>query len=88
MSWQDEWPTEPGMYWFYGWRSLFAVTNSLPNLFFVKVLGTSKPGSMVYIEGGSFLFKGEGGYGKWLRVEPPELPRLPKPLDSKKGGQI
>jgi len=81
-EWTTEWPTEPGLYWFYGWCFgeiiKFSTKNKPPELHYVSVRLTGMPPkqSPMYVTNGHFLYKQEGAEGKWLKVELPELPNL------------
>lgn len=77
--WQDEWPTEPGMWWLYGWRfKKFPLRKKeKPELFLVEVRKTQN--SLVAITMGHFLFKEEGAEGKWSKATLPPLPKGVKP---------
>ncbi len=72
-KWTDEWPTKPGMYWFYGYRSSFSKTyRKKPELFSVRVAKGAN--CVIYVADGQFLFKGEGAVGKFTPMVMPELP--------------
>lgn len=77
MEWTTEWPTEPGTYWFYGYR--YGYDGRLPNLNFVEIrsLQNSHGGwSLVGITRGAFMYKQEGHDGLWLPAELPPLPSV------------
>lgn len=73
--WTQEWPTEPGYYWFYGRR--FSTRNrcsDLPSeMSFVEVFMSAEE-SPVYICNGNFLYKREATKGWWTRAELPDPP--------------
>lgn len=69
--WQDEWPTEPGYYWFFGWESS---EDEKPKMHLAEVFRTSL--SAVHIVDGHFLYKEEGAKGKWMKATLPEPPNL------------
>lgn len=71
-DWSSEWPTEPGRYWFYGWRSTFAKNNSKPSLMMVNVRQVAN--SLMFITDGVFLYKGEGAEGVFCSAIAPSLP--------------
>ena len=71
--WQDEWPTESGMWWFYGY-TFKREGKENPNLHLVEVFRTSN--SLAYTTHGGFLYKEEGAIGKWQKVTLPELPKM------------
>lgn len=77
--WQDEWPKEKGLWWFYGWcfgkEGLLGKEREI-ELCLVKVSDSAVKGSMVYVTSGHFLYKGEGAIGKWQKALLPELPEL------------
>lgn len=76
--WQDEWPTKPGVWWFYGWcfgkRGLNK--DREPELCLVKVSGPLGSGGFAYVTNGHFLYKAEGAIGTWQEALLPELPKL------------
>lgn len=74
--WQDEWPTESGMWWLYGWcwhKPGIREKPEPPELHLVRVHKTQT--GVIYITGGHFLYKEEGAEGKWLRAKLPALPK-------------
>jgi len=68
LRWLNEWPTEPGQYWFYGKR----FRSSKHELCLVEVNKISN--GVCYTTHGHFLYKAEGCEGKWQKVILPELP--------------
>jgi hypothetical protein len=75
-SWSDEWPTEVGLYWFYGfpfgenakdWRK------KDKELYLVKLWNLAN--ELVYQTDGTFFYKQDGGTGKWQRAILPKLPK-------------
>jgi len=74
-EWSEEWPTEPGLYLFYGDRFKKA-DNPLfkPDFFLCKVRAASN--AMMYIAGDNFMYESQG-YGVFKPItEPvPEIPR-------------
>lgn len=77
--WQDEWPTEPGLWWFYGY--LYEKNRDKPELTVVNVrsAGAEDRRFLVYIVNGAFLYKNDTQAqtkGKWLKVTLPELPNI------------
>ena len=73
-EWAKEWPTEPGYYWFYGWRfKAWGGTRSRPpELHFVRARRTAN--SIALVTNGHFLYKAEGGEGLWMPARVPEPP--------------
>ena len=69
-QWLDEWPKEPGYYWFYGKR----FGKGEPKLCYVEVHRTSVKSVPSYVTHGHFMYKQEGCTGKWQKVVLPELP--------------
>lgn len=69
-KWSEEWPTEPGYYWFYGWRNIaYKEGNWKPTL------------RMVYCNGTKFNHSTKGQMdgqeiGLWTPAFPPEAPDL------------
>ena len=77
--WTTEWPTEPGDYWFYGWRSKFGFENRLSiRMALVRALfaGQTSVRSLIFVCEGGFMFEREGGRGKWASAELPEPPGM------------
>ena len=74
-EWSDEWPTEPGTYWFYGWD--WGDFNREPELHYVRVKRISN--GVAHITDGNFVLKGDKWYGKWQIADLPELPELERP---------
>jgi hypothetical protein len=79
-TWTENWPTEPGWYWFYGFRFSFECNwpNAMeriakPELHVVQVIKGNN--CTVYVCSGAFLYKDEGARGVWQRVLEPELPK-------------
>jgi len=81
-DWTEDWPTEPGHYWFYGWcfRPWGSVRVRPPEWHFVRVSRTAN--SLAFVTDGHFLYKSEGGEGLWM---PAMLPEPPTQL--RKGGE-
>lgn len=76
-EWTTEWPTEEGLYWFYGWMFGRRLEKS-PKLDIIKTirLGSAEKGSMTYISNGSFVYESEGGEGYFQKMTQPVLPDL------------
>jgi hypothetical protein len=75
--WTDEWPTDPGRYWFYGWRSSFSFDDGRkPELFACKAMQSAN-GRMTIICEGAFLYREEGAEGYFLPCLTPEPPSIP-----------
>lgn len=68
-SWSPLWPTEPGMYWFAGWK--FG-SSTKPGVYLAKAIGMS--GKVPIVVDGHFMYKTEGGSGVWKPATVPELP--------------
>jgi hypothetical protein len=71
--WSTTWPTEPGWYWFAGYRDEFSVRSHRHELIPINV---KKGGSgfPFYVAGGSLLYKSQGAFGLWHPMEVPEIP--------------
>jgi len=71
--WTKEWPTESGLYWFYGflWYQHYRDGDN-PKLVSVE----AKPASngIMYVAKGTFIYKIEGHMGFWRKADLPELP--------------
>ncbi len=77
-EWKDEWPTEKGLWWFYGWcfgKEGFR-DDQEPELCLVEVSGSLDNSSFTYVTNGHFLYKAEGATGKWQEFISPNLPNL------------
>ena len=77
--WQDEWPREEGLWWFYGWRfkkSPFSKAEEPPRLHVVSV-GLSGNNVFMYTCEGAYLNKRLGSTGKWAKLIMPNLPDVP-----------
>lgn len=82
MNWTAEWPTEPGLYWFYGWLWLnknWETEGRKPEFDLIKVHKNSR-GDVICITNGNFMFKEERHMGLWKLVDLPELPDLDQHL--------
>ena len=78
VEWTQEWPKEPGYYWFYGRRFRTTHLKQEDNsIYFVEVFISSNK-SPVYICSGNFLSKGGGAEGWWTRAELPDPPKEAK----------
>lgn len=79
-TWTYEWPTKPGLYWFYGWITgyhfLHIEDEPLPAELDLVEVGIDSTGSLFYVTDGRFVFKEEDGYGKWQLAVLPDLPVL------------
>lgn len=67
-----DWPTEPGWYWFYGWRFGIGVGDSRPTLHIVQV--KTAGGGIHRIIGGTFMYQQEGHKGIFTPMENITLP--------------
>ena len=76
-EWTIVWPTKSGLYWFYGW--CWRDRDDAPKMHLVRVAKTSN--SVAYIANGHFLYKEEGGYGKWSPAVLPKPPVLEEVRD-------
>ena len=73
-DWSEQWPTEPGFYWFYGhWPKSLE-----PRLQVVQVV-RDRLGEAVRVSFGAFMYPDETGAGLWRPIELPTLPPLPDP---------
>lgn len=83
MIWQKEWPTEIGLWWFYGYpygrqdpnREIGLGDKEL-SLCVIDVWKISDGFS--YILNGNFWGKYEKAAGMFLKIDLPELPKLPE----------
>ena len=83
LRWIEEWPTEPGWYWFYGWMSSFGVRNRHPDTYLVVVRQDST-GHPILISGSRFIYREEGATGKWAQMKLPTPPKLEGEQDEQK----
>jgi len=74
--WFEEWPKEPGNYWFYGYTSRWIKDPEL-HLVQVRLSGNILPVPM-YITDGRFVYESDGAQGLWQPATLPELPILNK----------
>lgn len=72
-QWKTEWPTEPGLYWFYGFPYGLRERDAKIDLSLVRAVKNGQ-GSITCIREGHFFYKSEGAIGKFIPVELPELP--------------
>lgn len=71
-TWTDEWPKEPGLYWFFGYP--YGVKDiTAPGLHLVRAVRNGQ-GTITYVREGHFFYRSEGAVGKFAPVELPELP--------------
>ena len=89
MHWTNEWPTEEGYYWFWGYpygKSIVegrGLGDSKPSLSVIHVSPISN--GMMVTRDGSFWFSEEwnrsneyvtGGHGLFLKMDEPDMPTL------------
>lgn len=74
-AWSEEWPTEPGWYWFYGWMTAYGKQNFPRTLYPVQ----AKVGlhGIHLVTGCDFIYRSDAE-GWWLPLVPPELPERAK----------
>lgn len=73
--WKNEWPTEPGSYWFYGWPyGIGQFKKETPELNYVEVRKVTN--GMMVVNSGAFWYKSEGWIGMFSKVDIPEFPDL------------
>ena len=70
MKWTTTWPTQPGLYWFYG--QLWSRTRA-PEYSSVRVR-TIGDGSLIYVTHGNFMYSSEKHAGWWQPAVLPDLP--------------
>jgi hypothetical protein len=78
-GWTKDWPTKPGLYWFFGWLSEFAIRNDRePRLEIVKAMEAGPPEKqwMSFVSNGGFVYKSEGAKGFFKPMDLPELPDM------------
>ena len=74
MDWTAEWPTDPGWYWFYGYRFGRDDDKDKPELLPVQVWRIANGVAWVVGGRGHFMYQGEGTTGLWLPLSEPEAP--------------
>jgi len=72
-EWTTEWPTEPGMYWFYGYR--YGKDNDeKPEM---QLLEVSKiANGFMYIAEGNFMYKSEVEEAHFQKAILPKAPKI------------
>lgn len=75
IEWSEEFPTEKGNYWFYGWTSSFENDETEPRMRFVKII-VLDDGSLYVVADGQLMFKCEEPKGKWAKADVPNPPKL------------
>ena len=74
-KWTMEWPTEPGLYWFYGWSSKWARESCAKiRVDMVNVHAISN--GVMYSMSGQLMFVQEGGMGYWTKADVPAAPTV------------
>ncbi len=74
-QWQNEWPTEPGPWWLYGWcfrKFSIKEEKEEPKLHLVEVRKVQN--GMMYVTEGHFLYEAEGAEGEWMKATLPAVP--------------
>jgi len=71
-EWTEEWPTEPGRYWFWG-QPHYGLRDLDPQLY--AVIAHETPHGLAYVADGSLMYKGGGGWGVWYPAVVPDPPR-------------
>ena len=74
-KWTKEFPTEEGVYWFYGYRfgKISCGSQEKPKLMIVKVYKSGQ-GDMTYVAEGNFMYKSEVEDAHFLKTDIPDLP--------------
>lgn len=70
-DWTDEWPSEPGWYWFWG-QPHYGLRSLDSELYSVRVYETST--GLAFVAEGDFMYRGGGGRGLWCPAVLPDLP--------------
>jgi len=74
-TWTSEWPTEPGLYWFYGYYYGDLTIDGLPKLGLVTVVETSQ-GQTIRLVEGKFMYTEDSHVGFFSEVEDIVVPSL------------
>lgn len=75
-QWTREWPTKPGVYWFYGWpygKSESGARVRAPEWNLVKVMKCSN--GVITVRDGSPWYRHEGWDGMFCEADRPAVPR-------------
>ncbi len=81
-DWTEEWPTEPGMYWFYGNDVDDKTAGPGEDAHFrlntvsVRFAGKGDGKFLMYVSEGNFMYKKSASPGLWMRMEVPEIPLM------------
>lgn len=75
-EWTTQWPTEPGDYWFYGYRYQRDIldTDRKPALILIEVIKVRN--SIATIGNGEFMFENETVHAHFSPFTPPSLPEI------------
>ena len=73
-EWTQEWPTEPGLYWFYSYRygMISCGFKQKPKLMMMAVSKCAN--GFMYTADGQFVFDGEPEHAWFTKVITPDLP--------------
>jgi len=71
--WTEEWPTKPGRYWFFGWRTAHGNYDMDPKLMsvYARRAGGERPW-LVFVADGHFFWEREGARGAWVPADVPD----------------
>lgn len=73
MVWNEEWPTDPGYYWFYGRRH--KQLEDEQGIFLTEVVAAGENlQHRLYSCHGMFLYKSDGAKGLWMKAILPPSP--------------
>ena len=70
-SWSEDWPTEPGYYWFYGWTHGYW-RGDPARLHFVEI--HKLPLELMFFTDGKLFRNADGAEGFWMPAGVPEAP--------------
>ena len=75
-KWSSEWPTQKGMYWFYGYRygKFFGNQKNDPELLLLTVRKISN--GFMYTADGQFVYESEVEEPYFQKAILPEIPKL------------
>jgi len=74
-KWTDTWPRKPGVYLFFGY-AINSMVESLPRLHHVTVEYVSDIFCVQYRTSRHTIKRETGAYGKWMKLEAPDLPSI------------
>ena len=81
-QWRFRWPTDPGLYWFYGYATNKQI-DKFPRLHLVVVEYKSPLFGVVYRTGRTSLHQETGSFGMWQTINVPVLPQITEQFEQR-----